>query len=91
MSKIWNIDWLEILLKEAKTLEKEFLISVDIDERTVLEVERVISDHLLAISLEHPNVAKIAGQVAFWIRKLKPLQLSNNSPNSLLTINEIAA
>lgn len=91
MQRISNIDWFEILQKEATTLERELSIRIDIDERISLEVGRLINDHLQAIGLAHPNVAKVAGQVAFWIRKLKPLQLSKDSPNSLLTLNEMAA
>jgi hypothetical protein len=38
--------------------------------------------------VECPNAAKIAGVTAFWIRKLKPLRIEPNSPNSFLLINE---
>ena len=90
MRSIDNIDWFAILHEQAAIIEKRHDIRIDIDEATCLEVGRVVDDHLAATGLERPNVAKIAGQVAFWVRKLKPLRLSATSPNYLSTLNELA-
>lgn len=90
MLKIGNIDWFAILQEEAATIEKQTAVKIDISKPICQEVGRLIGDNLAAIGLQQPNVAKIAGQVAFWVRKLKPLSLSHDSPNFLLTLNELA-
>lgn len=90
MLRIGNIDWFAILHAEAARIEKEAAVKIDISKAVCQEVGRLIADHLAATGLERPNVAKIAGQVAFWIRKLKPLSLSPDTPNYLLTLNELA-
>lgn len=90
MRTIENVDWFTILCREAAVIEKKANICIDIDEAIVLEVDRLVREHLLATGLQHPNVAKVAGQVMFWVGKLKPLRLSADSPNSLLTLNELA-
>lgn len=91
MLKIGNIDWYAILYAQAKDLENEMNIRIAINKPVCLEIGRLVNDNLNAIGLIHPNVAKIAGQVAFWIRKLKPLTLTPDSPNYLITLNEYAA
>ena len=90
MLKIGNIDWFAILRKEAATIEEQTRVKIDISKPICQEVGRLIGDNLTAIGLQQPNVAKIAGQVAFWVRKLKPLSLSRDTPNFLLTLNELA-
>lgn len=90
MLRIGNINWFAVLYEEAAKIEKEAAVKIDISKPICLEVGRLIEDHLTATGLERPNVAKIAGQVAFWIRKLKPLSLSKDTPNFLLTLNELA-
>lgn len=48
------------------------------------------NDTLSALNMSTmPNVAKVAGHVVFWIRKLKPVSHSAGSVNKLLTINEV--
>jgi hypothetical protein len=89
MDKISNIRWLDILTQEAAYVEENYKVCIEIDEAVVLEAERLINDHLSATGLIQPNVAKIAGLVAFWIRKLKPLHITFNSSNRLSTVNEL--
>lgn len=91
MLKIGNINWFDILQKEATSIERDFNVRIVIDKAVCLEIGRLVSDNLAATGLSRPNVAKIAGQAAFWIRKLKPLHLEADSPNYLLTLNELAA
>ena len=91
MLKIGNIDWFKVLCCEAAAIEADYNVAIEIEKATSLEVGRLIADNLEAIGLEKPNVAKIAGQAAFWIRKLKPLRISASSPNYLGTVNELAA
>ena len=88
---IKHVDWKKIITDEAAYAEEHFSILVEIDEAIVLEAERMICDDIASIGLIRPNVAKIAGLVAFWIRKLKPLRVAANSPNRLLTLNEFVA
>lgn len=90
MLKVGNIDWFAILYQQAQTIEQSAGVKIVISKAICLEIGRLINDNLLAIGLIHPNVAKIAGQVAFWVRKLKPLSIAQDSPNYLLTVNELA-
>lgn len=90
MHSIGNVDWFRILHEQAAIIEKRHDVRIIIDEAVCLEVGRVVADHLAATGLERPNVAKIAGQVTFWARKLKPLRLAPDSPNYLSTLNELA-
>ncbi|MDR2054779.1 MAG: hypothetical protein LBQ10_02790 [Desulfovibrio sp.] len=91
MTFINNIDWRSVLHAEATRVEADFKIIVEIDEAVVLEAERLIRDSISAIGLIQPNVAKVAGLIAFWLRKLKPLGIAADSPNRLLTVNEVVA
>ena len=91
MSTLSNVDWAAILMAEATAVEKDYRIIFNIDEAVVLEAERIIRDSMDSIGLTQPNVAKIAGLVAFWLRKLKPLSVAEDSPNNLLTLNEVIA
>ncbi len=91
VTSVNNITWFTILCAEAEELEKIFNIKVLVEEATALEISKLISDTLPNIGIERPNVAKIAGQIAFWIRRLKPLRIDPSSPNYLVTLNEIAA
>ena len=88
MSNLQNVDWKAIFLKEVKQIEDRHKINLLIDEAIIFEIGKMVEDSLGNIGLEHPNVAKIAGQVAFWIRKLKPTSISPNSPNNALYANE---
>lgn len=90
MQSIGNVDWFRILHEQAAIIEKRHTVRIIIDEATCLEVGRLVTDHLAATGLAQPNVAKIAGQVTFWVRKLKPLRLAPDSPNYLATLNELA-
>lgn len=91
MSLTANVDWEKVLYATASHLEKKQNIKVDIDPHVVFDVGNMVNKSLDDIGLDNPNVAKIAGQLAFWIRKLKPLRLSPDSPNKLLTVNEHVA
>lgn len=91
MQKIGNIRWDDIIYAAAARIEERHKVIIMIDSVIICEAGRQIQDHLGAIGLEKPNVAKIAGQVAFWIRKLKPLSIAPESPNKLLTVNELVA
>jgi len=91
MSDTNNVDWQAILMAEAANAERDYHILINVDETVILEAKRIIGDSIDSIGLIHPNVAKIAGLVAFWLRKLKPLSISRDSPNYLLTLNEVVA
>lgn len=91
MLKIGNIGWFGLLLDEAAAIEGDFGVKIAVEKAICFEIGRIVKDNLAATGLVHPNVAKIAGQVAFWIRKLKPLHIAADSPNFLLTVNELAA
>lgn len=91
MQKIGNVRWDVLLLAVASRIEKKHHVRIAVDKAILFDVGRTVRSSLEALGLTKPNVAKIAGQVAFWLCRLKPLQIANDSPNTLLTVNELAA
>ena len=87
-----HIHWKNVLFEIAGELEPRFMLKLNIDSDVVEEMEHHLRRTLSHLSLgTRPNVAKIAGHVSFWIRKLKPISFSEDSPNKLLVINELVA
>ncbi len=87
-----SIDWSSILGEIAEALEKRFGLAIVIDSDIVEEIKCQLNRTLEKLSLDtKPNVAKVAGHVAFWIRKLKPISHSADTPHKLLLINELVA
>lgn len=85
-----QIDWEAILMDAANLCEKEFDVSIEIDRDIVREITTYASNTLSSLNMATmPNIAKVAGHFAFWIRKLKPIRHSVHSKNKLLTINEV--
>ena len=85
-----NINWLEILEKAVSTVEKNLEVKLIIEHLVVEEIKK----YILATSnnLEtRPNVAKSAGLVAFWIRKLKPVSHHPDSEKTNTLVNEVIA
>lgn len=79
--------WPEIIKKAAGQMEKKYKIKLTIDENIIFEINRMLEYNISALGYQ-PNVAKFAGLLAFWIRKLKPVSLSADSPNYYLASNE---
>jgi hypothetical protein len=61
-----------------------------IDDDIVEELEAQAIETLKSFKKSSPNLAKTAGSIAFWIRKLKPISHAETSPNKYLAINELA-
>lgn len=85
---IGNVDWFKILYEITATAEKKFNLSLTIEGEIAKEIEVLVKRNLASIEIQKPNVAKVAGIVAFWIRKLKPIGFASDSKNKLLTVNE---
>ena len=87
-----NIDWGSVLHEIAANLESRFELDLLIDSDVVAEIGDQLDRTLQALPLAtRPNIAKVAGHVAFWIRKLKPISHSANTQKKLLVINELVA
>lgn len=88
-----QIDWEAVLNYAAAILEKNYSINLDIDIDIVREIKVNIEKSLSALEMDGsvPNVAKVAGHVVYWIRKLKPITHAQDSSHKLLTANESAA
>ena len=85
-----QVNWVSVLGEAAALCERVYGVSLDIDRDIVREISIKANDTLAALNMNTmPNVAKVAGHVAFWVRKLKPVSHSANSKNKLLTINEV--
>ena len=91
MSSINNVNWQPILIHAVEHIESIAKVNLVVSEVITLEINKRIKDCLSGTGLARPNVAKIAGQVAFWIRKLKPIHIAETSPNYYLLVNEHAS
>ncbi len=91
-NEIFNVNWEPIFDKVSSDLEEKFNISIEIDLQILEEINGAIKISLKGYSMSNPNIAKIAGHVVFWIRKLKPIHHSNNEnvKHKLLIINELS-
>jgi hypothetical protein len=85
-----QINWDLVLGDVADLCEREYDVKLEIDRDVVREIGVQTEITLEALKMDTmPNVAKVAGHVAFWIRKLKPIIHASDSPHKLLTINEV--
>ena len=85
----YNVNWRKILDDLTTKAENDFELIVSIEMAIVKEVQEKVHDALA--KFKEPNAAKIAGIVAFWIRRLKPLRVEKESLNAFLLINEFLA
>ena len=86
-----NINWYQFFIDEIKSMERKFIIKINIQQDIIYEIRSCVKDSILRLALSNPNVAQTSGYLVFWINKLKPLDLSNNSKNKYRFINERAA
>jgi hypothetical protein len=89
-----TIDWTTPLTRAVLQLERKFQVDLCLDSDIVAEIGSHLKRTVDAIPMDtDPNVAKIAGHVAFWIRKLKPITPDQNvkQQHKLLAANELAA
>ncbi|WP_165176928.1 hypothetical protein [Desulfovibrio sp. ZJ369] len=91
MAEYGNIKWQPILKDVAEKISTTYSVELILDEAIVLEAEQRIKESLDNLGFDRPNVAKVAGQVAFWLRKLKPLSIAPSSKNYFRLVNELAA
>lgn len=87
---IANIDWSSILHRVVEHLEASLNVSLVIDDDIVREIQTQADETVKSFKKERPNVAKVAGSVAFWIRKLKPISHHEDCTRKYLAINELA-
>ena len=89
-----QIDWMTPLQRAVEHLEKKFDVLLALDSDVVAELTSHLQRTVDQIPMDtDPNVAKIAGHVAFWIRKLKPIGHEDSAEvkHRLLNVNELAA
>ena len=85
-----NIDWEAALHDGCALAEHSLNLSLTIDRDIVREIAAEAEKTLAGLQMtSSPNVAKIAGHVAFWIRKLKPIAHAADSPHRFLAVNEL--
>jgi hypothetical protein len=67
-----NIDWRSVLTGIAADVSTELNLNIIVENYILVEIADRIHISLEYMGIARPNVAKIAGVVAFWVRKLKP-------------------
>lgn len=67
-----NVNWRDVLVETAGNIATELNLNIVVEEFILQEISDRIDNSLNHIEFEKPNVAKIAGIVMFWVRKLKP-------------------
>ena len=78
----------KMLSASVQNMEAVFKIESFVSRPIVLDVVEQIDKSLDSLGVGNPNQSKIAGIVAFWIRKLKPLYQSANAAKFILPLNE---
>ncbi len=69
-----HFDWQAVLSDAATLCERAYGVSLTIDRDILREISEQAEGTLLQLNMSTlPNMAKVAGHVAFWIRKLKPI------------------
>lgn len=87
-----NVNWHAIFADTVALLEKRFGLRLLIDSDIVAEIEHEYTTSLKGLSMSTtPNIAKHAGHITFWIRKLKPVSHSDKTAHKLLVVNELLA
>jgi hypothetical protein len=71
-----NIDWQKILISIAGDISRELDLDIVAENYILDEISDRINNTLTGLHMQKPNVAKIAGVVTFWVRKLKPFSYS---------------
>ena len=75
----------------AEHVSRRFGVLLRIDNAAVGEIEAMYGKTLDAFNQDAPNAAKIAGNLVFWMRKLKPISHSTKSRSYYAFVNEYAA
>lgn len=83
-----NVEWNKVLLNIVEWAEENYQLTLFIDAEVVEEISIRVRKSAADLNIAKPNVAKIAGLVTFWIRKLKPIWHHPESNKKILTINE---
>lgn len=83
-----NVHWGVLLDKVTEHAEKEMGLALVVDADVVEEVAHCANKTVESFNKDHPNLAKIAGSVVFWIRRLKPVTHDPASRQKYLAINE---
>jgi hypothetical protein len=89
-----NVDWQHLLIEIAGTTSAEMNISICVESFILDEISDRIKDSIDNLHIARPNVAKLAGIVAFWVRKLKPFfydPAETATGGKLTTLNELIA
>ncbi len=86
-----NVEWYQVLLREAAIVEKRLGVLLVIDRVTIDEIDEMSEKTLSGFNQNKPSVAKVAGNLVFWIKKLKPISRAGDSENDYRLINELVA
>lgn len=65
--------------------------TLTLDRDIVREIAERARETVGSYNKDSPNVPKIAGHIAFWIRKLKPVAFEPDAREKFLAVNELAS
>lgn len=86
-----GLSWADILSHAVGIIEKGQNAKFTINPVVQDEITRMIQTSIAELGFPSPSVAKLAGIVAFWVCKLQPVRISEDSPNYYCFPNEHAA
>lgn len=87
---IYNVDWNKVFEVAVDQVEPILGVTLMVDEVIIREVEEHAKQSLQNLKMNSvPNVAKVAGHIAFWIRKLKPISHAPETAAHFMPINEL--
>ena len=90
---ISKLDWVKFLFAILGTVEDHLGCpdTLLLDRDIVREIAERARETVGSYNKESPNVPKIAGHIAFWVRKLKPVSFEQNATAKFLAVNELVS
>lgn len=90
---ISEIDWERFLFAVLELAEHQLGCpdTLTLDRDIVREIAERAKETVGSYNKDSPNVPKIAGHIAFWIRKLKPVGFEPRASEKFLAVNELVS
>ena len=90
---ISEIDWERFLFAVLDMVEHQLGCpdTLLLDRDIVREIAERAKETVGSYNKDRPNIPKIAGHIAFWIRKLKPVSFSPDTTEKFLAANELVS
>jgi hypothetical protein len=89
-----NVNWRNVLTRTAGNISTRLDLDIVVENFILEEIEERVQISLNHMDIPSPNVAKVAGTIVFWVRKLKPFSYAQKETakrKTLHALNELIA